>query len=110
MNRLRMTSYAAALLRCLLQRAGEDRNRILLSQWKTEDWQSLTLEGERHQAVFVISGDQAMAFAHLWLAGLSDAEFDLQRGFVADIEVTSGPTLREDGAVEVGIGALTLDD
>jgi hypothetical protein len=105
-----MTAYAIALLRCLLQRAGEDRNRILLSQWKTVDWQSLTLEGERHEASFVLSGDKAMAFAHLWLAGLPDAEFDLPRGFVADIEVTNGPTLREDGAVEIGIGALTLDD
>lgn len=110
MNRLRMTSYASALLRCLLQRAGEDRNRILLSHWTTVDWQSLTLEGERHEASFAVTGDKALAFAHLWLAGLSDAEFDLSRGFVADIEVTSGPVLREDGSVEVGIAALTLDD
>jgi hypothetical protein len=110
MNRLRMTGYATALMRCLLQRAGEDRNRIFLSQWKSVDWQSLTLDGERHEASFVVSGDGAMAFAHLWLAGLSDAEFDLPRGFVADIEVTSGPRLRDDGAVEVEISALTLDD
>jgi hypothetical protein len=93
-----------------LQRAGEDRNRICLGHWSTVDWQSLTLEGERHEASFVISGDKPMAFAHLWLAGLGDAEFDLPRGFVADIEVMSGPRLREDGAVEVELGALTLDD
>lgn len=110
MNRPRMTAYATALLRCLLQRAGEDRNRVLLSQWSTVDWQSLTLEGERHEAIFVITGTNAVAFAQLWLAGLSDAEFDLPRGFVADIEVTSGPQLRDDGAVEVAISALTLDD
>nr|WP_314444658.1 hypothetical protein [uncultured Sphingomonas sp.] len=110
MNRPRMTFYATALLRCLLQRAGEDRNRICLSQWSTVDWQSLTLEGERHEASFVISGDKAEAFAALWLAGLSDAEFDLPRGFVADIEVTGRPTVREDGAVLVEIGALTLND
>lgn len=105
-----MTAYATALLRCLLQRAGEDRNRVFLSHWATVDWQSLTLEGERHEAIFVISGDKPPAFAHLWLAGLADAEFDLPRGFVADIEVVKGPRLREDGAVEVEIGALTLDD
>ena len=45
MNRPRMTAYAAALLRCLLHRAGEDRNRVFLSHWSTVDWQSLTLEG-----------------------------------------------------------------
>lgn len=110
MNRPRMTSYATALLRLLLLRAGEDRNRVCLGNWSTVDWQSLTLEGERHEASFVVTGTGAMAFANLWLAGLSDAEFELPRGFVADIEVTAGPRLREDGAVEVEIGALTLDD
>ncbi len=104
-----MTAYATALLRLLLQRAGEDRDRILLSRWSTTDWQSLTLEGERHEASFVVSGDQPEKFAALWLAGLSDAEFDLPRGFVADIEVT-GKQVREDGAVEVEIAALTLND
>lgn len=110
MNRPRMTAYATALLRLLLQRAGEDRNRIFLSCWSTVDWQSLTLEGERHEACFTIGGPDPLKFAALWLAGLSDAEFDLPRGFVADIEVTAGPRLRDDGAVEVEIGALTLDD
>ncbi|GLR46327.1 hypothetical protein GCM10007925_00380 [Sphingomonas astaxanthinifaciens DSM 22298] len=110
MNRPRMTAYATALLRCLLQRAGEDRNRIFLSHWSTSDWQSLTLEGERHEASFVVSGDRAEAFAALWLAGLSDAEFDLPRGFVADIELAGPPRVRDDGAVEVEIAALTLDD
>jgi hypothetical protein len=105
-----MTAYATALLRCLMQRAGEDRNRILLSHWKSVDWQSLTLDGERHEASFVVSGENPMDFARLWLAGLEDAEFDLLRGFVASIEVTAGPRLRDDGAVEVEIGALTLAD
>lgn len=110
MNRPRMTAYATALLRCLLQRAGEDRNRINLSHWSTVDWQSLTLQGERHEATFVLSGGDALAFAGLWLAEFEHAEFGLPRGFVADIEIRHGPTLREDGAVEVELGALTLDD
>jgi hypothetical protein len=105
-----MTAYATALLRLLLQRAGEDRNRIFLSRWSTVDWQSLTLEGKRHEASFVVSGDRAESFTGLWLAGLSDAEFDLPRGFVADIEMVGRPTVRDDGAVEVEIAALTLDD
>jgi hypothetical protein len=110
MNRPRMTAYATALLRQLLQRAGEDRNRIFLSRWSTVDWQSLTLEGERHEATFVVSGDLPAEFAALWLAGVADADFDLPRGFVAEIEVTSPPLARPDGKVEVEIAALTLDD
>jgi hypothetical protein len=105
-----MTAAAIALLRSLLHRAGEDRNRIFLSRWSTVDWQSLTLEGERHEASFVVSGEGAQAFAALWLAGVEEAEFDLPRGFVADVEVTEGPRLRDDGAVELTIGALTLND
>jgi hypothetical protein len=105
-----MTFYATALLRCLLQRAGEDRDRIRLTHWSTVDWQSLTMEGERHDASFVVSGERAEAFSALWLAGLSDAEFDLPKGFVADIELTNRPTLRDDGAVLVEISALTLND
>ena len=110
MNRLRMTGCPTALMRRLLQRAGEDRDRIFLSEWKSVDWQSLTLDGERHEASFVVSEDEAMAFADLWLAGLSEAEFELPRGFIADIEVNAGPRLRDDDAVEIEISALTLDD
>ena len=110
MIRPRMTAYANVLLRLLLQRAGEDRNRIFLSEWTTKEWCSLTLDGEQHKANFVISGPDPLDFADLWLAGLPDAEFDMPRGFVADIEVTTPPRVREDGAVEVEISALTLDD
>jgi hypothetical protein len=110
MNRPRLTAFANALYRCLLQRAGEDRNRICLRDWTTVDWQSLTLEGERHEASFMVVGDKAMAFAQLWVAGLSDAEFDLSRGFVADIDVIEPLIGREDGCVDVRIGALTLKD
>lgn len=105
-----MTAYATALLRCLLLRAGEDRCRIALGEWRTFEWQSLTLDGERHEAAFVVSGDNALGFASLWLAGLGEAEFDLPRGFVADISVAVQPRLRDDGCVEVEIEALTLND
>jgi hypothetical protein len=110
MNRPRMTAYANVLLRLLLQRAGEDCNRIFLSEWTTVEWNSLTLDGERHSARFTIGGPDPLRFAALWLAGLSEAEFAMTRGFVADIEVVGRPTLREDGMAEVEIAALTLDD
>src|SRR5687767_15145109 len=110
MNRPRMTAYANVLLRLLLQRAGEDCNRIFLSGWTTVEWNSLTLDGERHSASFTVGGPEPLKFAALWLAGLSEAEFAMPRGFVADIEVVGRPTLRDDGKVEVEIAALTLDD
>ena len=110
MNRPRMTAYANTLLRLLLQRAGEDCNRIFLSKWTTVEWNSLTLDGERHSVIFAIEGPDPLRFAELWLTGISEAEFDMPRGFVADIEVVGRPTLREDGKAEVEIAALTLDD
>lgn len=68
------------------------------------------MDGERHSARFTIGGPDPLRFAALWLAGLSEAEFAMTRGFVADIEVIGRPTLREDGMAEVEIAALTLDD
>ena len=64
-----MTAYANVLLRLLLQRAGEDCNRIFLIEWTTTDWHSLTLDGERHVASFAIGGPEPQRFASLWLAG-----------------------------------------
>ena len=110
MNRPKMTSYARVLLRLLLQRAGEDCNRVFLIDWTTVEWNSLTLDGERHTATFAIAGPEPLRFASLWLAGLSEAEFEMPRGFVAAIEVIGRPTLRDDGKVEMEIAALTLDD
>ena len=110
MNRPRMTSSAAALLRILLQRAGAERNRILLSDWSSVDWHSLTFSGERHRASFVVTGLHADAIARAWTDGLATAEFDLPNGFVADIGLAAELQLREDGCVVAELEALTLAD
>ena len=110
MNRPRMTGSATALLRLLLQRAGPERHRILLSEWSSTDWQSLTFSGERHAASFTVTGEDAMSLAQQWTSGLSDAEFDLPHGFVAEIGLATPPCRREDGMVTVAIEALTLAD
>ena len=52
MNRLPMSSAGAALLRALLTRALVNRDRILLTDYKATDWQSLTFVGERHELRF----------------------------------------------------------
>ena len=111
MNRLRMTSAATALCRGLLDRAQASSNRILLSDWVTIDWLSLTFIGERHRAGFVVTGPDAAKLASDWTSGLEDAEFDLGKaGFVAEIGLVGQPTLREDGAIQVEIEALTIAD
>lgn len=111
MNRLPMTSAASALLRALLARAGEQRSRILLSDWTTTDWQSLTFVGERHRVGLVVSGPQPLHMAEQWAAGLPEAEFDLgSAGFVAEIALREPPALRDDGCVLVQLEALTIAD
>ena len=111
MNRPRMTSAASALLRALLSRPGADRNRIVLSNWTTIDWHSLTFTGERHLAGFVVSGPDAAAQACRWTDGLEQAELDVgASSFVAEIALSGPPTLREDGSVLIELEALTIAD
>jgi hypothetical protein len=59
MNRLRMSSAGAALLRALLTRALVDRDRILLTNYRSTDWQSLTFVGERHEFSFRVAAPDA---------------------------------------------------
>jgi hypothetical protein len=111
MNRRRMTSAASALLRALVDRSGPERNRILLSDWTSVDWNSLTFAGERHCAGFVFQGPDAPALASQWADGLPDAEWDIgSSGFVAEIALSAPPETREDGSVLVQIEALTIAD
>ena len=105
-----MTSAATALLHLLVQRAGEESARIALSDWTSVDWQSLTFAGERHAACFVVSGPDAEELTTRWTAGLGEAEFNLPRGFVAEIRLTGEPRAREDGSMTVSLEALTLND
>ena len=111
MNRLRMTSAASSLCRALLKRAGVGQNRILLSDWTSVDWQSLTFSGERHHAGFAVTGADAASLAARWTEGLGDAEFAVgSAGFVAEIALSGPPVVRDDGAVQVEIEALTIAD
>ena len=49
MMRPALSPAAAGLLRGILARSGVDRDRILLSDFRSVDWQSLTFVGERHE-------------------------------------------------------------
>ena len=110
MMRMPLSEAASALLRALLARAGVSRDRILLSEFRSTDWQSLTFIGERHHVHLRIPGPGADAIVHRMTADLEDVEFAIPGHVVADI-VLAGPMRRDgDGSISVELEALTIAD
>ena len=103
-----MSRAASALLRALLDRAGDQRDRILLSEVHSVDWQSLTLAGERHSIRLRIVGPDAERIAGGFIDGIEDAEFSIPGHIVADIAVEGTPALELDASVSLAIEALTV--
>ena len=108
MNRVLMSSAAAALLRAILARAQVPRERLLLTDVRSVDWQSLTIVGERHEIAMRIPGPSAAAIAAALCDGLAEAEFAIPGQIVADIVVADGPTPSADGSIVLAIEALTV--
>jgi hypothetical protein len=108
MMKLRLSPTAASLLRALLARAGVDRDRILLSEFRSTDWQSLTFVGERHEIELRVVGDNPDELACRLVEGLSDADFSIPGQIVADISLASTPATLACGGVELRIEALTI--
>ena len=107
MKALALSPAAAGLLRALLRRVAEARDRVLLIEANSTDWQSLTFTGERHLFAIRITGADAAAIARTFTDGLSDAEFEMKGHIVADI-ATLPVIEEEDGSVLVRIEALTV--
>ena len=110
MMKLAMSPAAAGLLRALLGRAGLDRNRILLSDFRSIDWRSLTFAGERHRMDLRIPGPGAAAVAQSLTCDLGEADFDISGQIVADIAVAGAMIEHPDGAVSLTIEALTVEE
>ena len=110
MMKLAMSPAASGLLRALLQRGCVTRDRILLTDWRSTDWQSLTLVGERHQIRLRIPGPGALEIADRIASGLEDAEFAIPNQIVADIQSRDSPRAMADGSVELSIEALTVEE
>lgn len=110
MTRLPMSTAAAALLRALLNRAGIDRNRILLTDYRSTDWQSLTFVGERHEMRLRIPAPNADEIYRAMTGELADAEFSLCRQILADVAVFGTPAHESDGSITFGIEALTIQE
>ena len=105
-----MSNAATALLRALIARAEVPRERILLSDWRSTDWQSLTFVGERHEIRLRILGPESLAASHRLTEGLAEAEFSISGHIVADIAVVAVPAQQADGSTSVSIEALTIAD
>jgi hypothetical protein len=103
-----MTPAAAALLRALIARTGVERDRILLSDAHSTDWQSLTFNGQRHRLELRVTGWDSREIVARMRDGLEDAEFSIAGLFVADIAVVGTPQRGPDGATELTIEALTI--
>jgi len=110
MNRLPMSSAAAALLRAVLDRASLSRDRILLTHYHSVDWQSLTFVGERHEFAFRLVGPDADAIYARLACGLAEAEFVIPRQVLAEIVVPSDPVRGADGSLSFEVEALTIRD
>ena len=110
MMKLALSPAAAGLLRALLARAGVDRDRILLSEFRSTDWQSLTFIGERHEMELRVPGPNAAALVARLTADLTDAEFAIPGQIVADIGLERPPSRNPDGSFSLFIEALTISE
>ena len=108
MMKLAMSPAAAGLLRALLGRAGIERHRILLTNFRSVDWNSLTFTGERHAISLRIPGPDAAMVAASLISGLEEADFAIPGQIVADITLTGPPYSQADGAIILEIEALTV--
>jgi hypothetical protein len=108
MMKLAISPAAAGLLRAFLSRAGVNRDRILLGEFRSTDWQSLTFMGERHLMDLRIPGPDAAALVDRLTDGLADAEFAIPGQIVADIGLERPPLENPDGSVSLRIEALTI--
>jgi len=109
MMRIAMSVAAAGLLRELLRRGGVKPDRILLTEFRSTDWQSLTFIGEQHRIRLRIPAPDALAIAASLVNGLEDSEFSLPGHIVADVALAGEPEHGRDGSVSLRIEALTVE-
>ena len=109
MHAIAMSSAASGLFRALIRRVGERADRILLSDIRSHDWQSLTFSGERHSILLRVNGEGAGSIVHKLISGLEDAEFAIPGQIVADISAAEHER-EADGSLTVAIEALTITE
>jgi hypothetical protein len=110
MMRLALSPAAAGLLRALLSRGGVERDRILLTEFRSTDWQSLTFIGEQHRIRLRIPAPEAAETAARLVNGLGETEFSIAGHVVADIAIAGEPEQQRDGSIAITIEALTVEE
>ena len=103
-----MSAAASGLLRAMLNRAKVPRDRILLTEFRSTDWQSLTFVGERHEIRLRIPGPAPDEAALRLTNGIGESEFSISGHIVADVAVVGSPTRGDDGSLTLHIEALTI--
>ena len=110
MLKIPISPAASAVLRELIAKTGVPRNRILLMNVRSIDWQSLTFVGERHELHLRIRPPRSEEIAKRIRENLKEAEFDIPGHFLADIATREGPSAASDGATMLIVEALTIQD
>lgn len=110
MKRVPMSTAMSALVRALIGRSRVARDRILLTEVRSVDWQSLTFTGERHRIGIRVPGPNSLEVVERMCARLEDAEFCIPGVIVADIGVKGAAVHAFDGSTSVKIEALTIAD
>ena len=108
MKRIAMSAAASGLLRALIARAGVPRDRILLTNFRSTDWQSLTFSGERHELCLRVPGPDSTGVVEHLCRDLESAEFNIPGQIVADVGLAGMPVRADDGSTSLTIEALTI--
>lgn len=108
MMKLALSRAATALIRALAARTGLPKDRIILTEARSVDWQSLTFIGERHEITLRLPPPGADEALKKLTEGLEDAEFDLPGHIVIDVVVVQSPVTEKDGSILVDLEALTI--
>jgi hypothetical protein len=109
MMRVAMSPAAAGLLRSLFRRAGVERDRIFLTEYRSTDWQSLTFIGEQHRIRLRIPAPNASEIRSNLVNGLGDADLPIPGHVLADIAAVEESEPKDDGSVDIVIEALTVE-
>ena len=104
-----MSRAAAGLVKALLAAADDPAHRILLTEIRSVDWQSLTFVGERHELTLRLIGPDAFRLAERLVRLLPDREWCIAGHIVADIAARLAAK-DEIGSVSVAIEALTITE
>lgn len=110
MMKLALSPAAAGLLRAFLHRGGVHRDRILLTEFRSIDWQSLIFIGERHEIELRVPGPDAGELVERLTADLADAELSIPGHIVADISLERPPIHNCDGSISLHLEALTITE